>query len=255
MDPRDAFVALVARLPLRWLDRAAWLVAWAWWWVLPVRRRVAVANLALALPGVAPRPVLVRMMHDLVLGLCELLHWDELEVRFEGFEEVQASVLLGGHGGAWEVALCGLAERTPIAIFLRTPTDPWTRRFLSRLRAEHRVEALETGSTMDDARRAIERGASLIFVQDQRHARGIASPFFGSPAMTSAAFAVAARERGRAFAFWQVREGVGRHLLRAEPFAVEGDVQAVTDAANRYYEARIREHPHGWLWLHRRWAR
>jgi KDO2-lipid IV(A) lauroyltransferase len=254
-DPRDAVVAIARSLPLPWLDRLAWLAAWTWWFLVPIRRRVAVDNLVTAVPGVAPRTVLVRMMHDLVLGLAELVHWDELEIRFEGFDDVDNVVLLGGHGAAWEIALCALAERTPVAIFLRTPSDPWTRAFLARVRASHGVQALETGSTMDDARRAMDGGASLIFVQDQRHARGIASPFFGRPAMTSAAFAVAALERGRAFAFWQYREGVGRHVLRAEPFEVAGDVQSVTDAANRYYEARIRESPHGWLWLHRRWAR
>jgi lauroyl/myristoyl acyltransferase len=60
-------------------------------------------------------------------------------------------------------------------------------------------------------------------------------------------------------AAWPERVGVGHHRLVFEPFVFsstgnrEADLLAVTALANRWYEAKIRACPHGWLWLHRRW--
>ena len=240
---------------LRAASAGAWVVAFLWWWVVPVRKGVAVDNLRASLPDEHPRRVLTRMMHDLVLGYVEMLRFGSLRITVEGASEVPpGSILLGGHGGSWDVALLAWAEHIPLAIFLRTPTNPWVRDRLAALRRAHDVEALETGARMPDAYAMLERGRSVFFIQDQRHHKGIDSPFFGRAAKTSTGLAAAVQKTGRpVFAAWQWREGVGRHRLRIERLPVRGDTQAVTDAANAWYEARIREHPHGWLWLHRRW--
>ncbi|MDP2306966.1 MAG: lysophospholipid acyltransferase family protein [Pseudomonadota bacterium] len=262
MDPRDLLVAALARVPLRVANGAAWGIAWLWWWVLPIRRREAVEALAASLPEVAPRRVLTRMMHDLALGYVELLQFDKLTITVEGAEGLPpGALLLGGHGGSWDVALLAWADAFPLAIFLRTPSDPWTRRFLAGHRARHDLVALETGATMDDAYAALEAGRAVFFVQDQRHAKGIPSPFFGRTARTSAGIAAALLKTGRpVWGAWQHRVGVGRHHLCIErlrfPPATNdraADIQAITDATNAWYEARIRAYPHGWLWLHRRW--
>lgn len=246
---------LARRVPLRVASAGAWGVAALWWFVLPIRRGVAVSNLSRALPELSARPVLIRMMHDLVLNFVEALQFSRLTITLEGFEPVGNAVLLGGHGGNWEAMLYALGERSATAIFLRTPSNVWVAARMAELRAAHRVIALETGATMDDGLAEVARGASLIFVQDQKHRGGMMTPFFNVPAPTSAAFAAAAARAGRpAFAFWQWREGVGRHRARVWPIDTSGSVEEVTAAANRFYEDRIREHPHGWLWLHRRWG-
>lgn len=251
----DAGLWLLRRLPLGLASAIGWLVAAVWWTLLPVRRRVAVENLRRALPEASPRAVLTRMMHDLVLGFVEAVQFERLHIVVEGVEGVSGAVILGGHAGNWEATLYALAERTPTAIFLRTPSHPWVRARMSELRAAHRVHALETGATLNDAWAAFDSGRSVLFVQDQRHRRGILSPFFGRDCATSTGFATAVLRTGRpVYGLWQWREGVGRHRVRLEPLAVSGDVQALTDAANRWYEAQIRARPHGWLWLHRRWS-
>jgi len=262
MGPRDALVALLARLPLPFADALAWALAWVWWYILPIRRREAVDALRAALPEAAPRAVLVRMLHDLALGYVELLQFERLVVTVDGADRVPPGALvLAGHGGSWDVALLAWADAFPLAIFLRTPTDAWTRRFLDAHRRRHDLVALETGATMDHAYAALDAGRSVLFIQDQRHAKGIASPFFGRPARTSAGIAAAHLKTGRPiYAAWQRRVGVGRHHLSIAPLPLPpltgdrtADVQALTDATNAWYEAQIRAYPHGWLWLHRRW--
>jgi KDO2-lipid IV(A) lauroyltransferase len=259
---RNLLVAVLAHVPLIVADAFAWVIAWVWWLVLPIRRRDAVDAVRGALPGVSPRRVLTRMMHDLALGYVELLQFERLQIIVEGAAGIPPGALvLAGHGGAWDVALLAWADTFPLAIFLRTPTDPWTRDFLAAHRARHDLVALETGARMDDAYAALAAGRSVLFIQDQRHAKGIPSAFFGRPARTSAGIAAAHLRTGRPiWAAWQWREGRGRHRLHIAPLEMpaltgdrDADTQAITDATNRWYEARIRAYPHGWLWLHRRW--
>ncbi len=258
----DALLACLARVPLRVADVFSWGVAWFWWWVLPVRRAEAVDNLRRALPDVPVRATLVRMFHDIVLGYVEALGLPRVRVDVEGADAVPpGSLLLGGHGGSWDLALLRWADAIPLAIFLRTPADPWARARIAALRAAHDVRALETGARMEAAYAALEAGRSVFFVQDQHFARGPVLPFFGRGARTSLGLAAAALRTGRpVFAAWQWREGVGHHRLRIAPLPLpertgdlEADVRAVTERCNRFYEEQIRARPHGWLWLHRRW--
>lgn len=270
LDPRDAVVWLLARVPLALADASAWLLAWAWWWVLPIRRAVAVENLRLALPEVAPRPTLTRMMHDLVLGYVELARYHRehvaggartVTVRVEPNGLPPGALLVSGHGGSWDLALLAAADSFPTAIFLKTPTDPWVRDRLAAWREAHDVLGLWTGTGMADAYAALEAGRGVFFIQDQHYPKGITSPFFGRPARTSAGLAAAhVRTGAPVWGTWPVREGTGRHRLVFGPVPLpaltgerDADVQRVTDAVNRWYEGVIRAAPHGWLWLHRRW--
>ncbi len=246
---------LVRAVPLAAADRLAWVLAWVWWTVLPLRRRVAVDNLRAALPQLAPGPVLRRMMHDLVLGYVEFVRFDELGLTVEGAELCAGgAVVVAGHGGAWDVALLAYADAFPLAIFLRTPKNAAVQAWLAEKRDAHGVVRLETGATMADGFAALEQGRSVYFIQDQRHNKGPALPFFGRPAHTSLGAAVAALKSGRpVVGAWQWREGIGRHRLVLRRLDVAGDAIALTTALNQFYEDQIRARPHGWLWLHDRW--
>ncbi|MSQ00637.1 MAG: hypothetical protein EXR71_01945 [Myxococcales bacterium] len=256
---RSGVLALLVRavraVPLGVADIVAWGVAYVWWWVVPIRRRVAVTNLGAALPTESPRSVLIHMMHDLVLGYIELLDTTRVAVVVEGAEGVRGAVMVAGHGGAWDLALLGLARSMPLTIFLRTPTDRWVQAFLAELRDTNHVHRLETGATMASAYAALATGRNVFFIQDQRHNRGPALPFFGRPARTSLGAAVAAAKAGAPiYGVWQWREGVGRHRVLIRPLAVSGDAEAVTTELNAFYAGQIAACPHGWLWLHNRWG-
>lgn len=255
---------MLARVPLGLASVGAWAVAWLWWVAVPIRRRDGVEAVRACL-GVAPGPVLRRMMHDLVLGYVEVLQLERpgaVTVTFEGLDAVPAGALvLAGHGGAFEVAMVRFAEQRRVAAFLRTPSARWARERLEALRMGHGLRTLNTGADMAAGYAALEEGYTLLFIQDQRHAKGIWSPFFGRPARTSAALAAAHLRTGRpVWGVWQWREGVGRHHVRFEPLVIGGlsgdraqDTQTITDVGNEWYASHIRRHPHGWLWLHRRW--
>jgi len=248
-------VATLRRLPLGLASVLGWALAWLWWTLLPLRKREAIDNLRHALPELVPGTVLRRMMHDLVLGYVELFQFERLRIDVTGAEGVRGAIVVGGHGGAWDVALLAWADAFPLAIFLRTPRDPFVAKLLAELRDAHGVVRMETGATMKDAYAQLESGRNVYFVQDQRHNKGPGLPFFGRPARTSLGAAVASLKTGRpVYGAWQWRVGTGHHRLHIAPLPVEGTAEERTVEMNRFYEEQIRARPHGWLWLHRRWG-
>lgn len=254
----------LARIPLQWADRFAWVLAGFWWWILPIRRQETVERLQAVLSDVAPGPTLRRMMHDLILGYVEMVQFSKVQVVFSGEEGPiqEPGWMLFGHFGSWDTVILAIAERIPLAIFTRRIQQPRVRALLGKWREEHQVHCLETGSTLLDAQRMQSDGKNVVFVQDQRHNKGIAIPFFGKPARTAVGFAVSVWKTPERpiWTLYQWREGVGRHRVHVERLMLppltgekERDIRLITEASMRWYEARIRERPWGWLWLHRRW--
>lgn len=258
---------IVARIPIPVANVLAWGVAWLWWVLLPIRRKLAEQNVRRAFPDWGRRDVrrtLLAMMHNIVLSYVELFVFERTGQKLvvEGADRIPpGSLVVAGHAGAWDLGLLALADGIPLASFVRTPRNPWVQKTMARIRANHSLMSLETGTTLADGFAALEVGRSLLFIQDQRFNNGIVSPFFGHPCRTSPALAVAWLKTGRpVYACWQVRVGPGRHRFWARPLDLPSptgdrakDVQAITDACNTFYADRIREVPSGWLWLHDRW--
>ena len=160
----DGLVWGAERVPLAVASAAAWILAWIWWWVIPIRKRVSMNNLHAALPDVPARAVLTRMMHDLVLGYVELLQFERIEVVVEGAEGVTGAVVVAGHGGAWDLALLAWARAFPVSIFLRTPKNRWVQALLARRRDANGVHRLETGAEMGAAYAALAAGRNVFFI-------------------------------------------------------------------------------------------
>lgn len=258
----SALFWLVERMPGRWTPGLSRLVAWLWWWCVPVRRSVAVANLRRALPELDPGPTLRASVADLTLGLLEWVRRDPVHVEWTGLEQVQracaqgGTLLLSGHCAGFEAALSqapGLLGVT-VSAFARLPSNAAVRARVVELRERCGLVLLPPHGSMAQGIQALEDGGMLAFALDQRRNQGLPIEFFGHPAWTSPGLAAAHRKTGApVFAAWAVREGPGRLRARIEPLPMSGDVAADTALATAWIEARIREAPTGWLWLHDRW--
>lgn len=255
-----------------WLGRLAFL--------LGIRRRVALDNLARAFPERSEserRLLAARAYAHLGRTLGELaaarsLGDAELEqlVTFEGFERYQRAAAQGkgvvvavAHFGNWELLARACARRgvrlTAITRRLGGRVNQW----LLRARREGGLRELPDKDASKDALALLRRGETLAVIVDQNmlRKRGIFVDFFGTPACTSPAAAVyALRARAPLVAAFPVRQADGRHRVQVlGPFApAEGltghaAVVSLTQALTRAVEEQVRAHPEHWLWLHRRW--
>ncbi len=275
----DLLAWVLARTPL-WLGELwAWALAWVWWTVLPVRKGVALDNIGQALPelGVTARArMLRRSLHDLALGYVELLRClrrpelfeptcraENLERLTRRQEQGLPCLVLQGHFGSFDLVMLamGRGRGMDLSCIVKAPTDPWAAALVERARVARGVELIPPRHCMDRVYRGLEQGRVVIFAADQRFNEGILAPFLGRPALTGTGLAAAARRSGvPVFLVWQWREGRGRHVMHVSPPLdltwtddAEADIARATVQFNDALSACVRERPHGWLWLHKRW--
>jgi len=233
------------------------VIGWLWWWLLPIRKGIAITNYARAFPERDPRE-LRRTVREIVVGYLELLLGRRAVVHDASIVD-GGGLALAGHLGAWDLALVSGAEAYPITIFVKPPANRIAAWIVERLRRRSGAELLPPHHAMEAAYGALERKRVVVFVQDQRHNRGIDVPFFGTPALTSPAFAAMAwRTKAPLFGIRQWKEADVHHV-RVErldwPIPEERDeaVRLLTERSQQFYESAIRERPWSWLWLHDRW--
>lgn len=259
-SPAEAMRA--ARRWMRALDRAA-----------PRLRRVALRNLALALPGSDPAPIVEGCFASLGRVLASVAHFPQISrenvsdwIVYEGFSHYEAALARGrgvlfatGHLGNWELSAFAHALMTaPMSFVVRPLDNPLLDALSTHYRGLSGNRVLGRGEFLRALVETLRNnGAAGILVDQNVTAdRGVFIDFFGSKACVDAGFARLAHRTGAAvipgFALWD--EAAGRHVLKFYPeVPMSGDALADTQAVHGVLEAAIRAHPDQWLWIHRRW--
>ena len=249
-------------------------------YTLGIRRRVALENLAMAMPErseqerhAITRGVYITMARVVLEALADEHRlpqgWEQDEVvGAEAWRALQAhlatgkgALLVTGHFGNWEL----LGE---ILIHRGVPLNALVRPLKGALNtriAENRVRAgaglIYPKGAVQETVAALNRGESVYMLLDQGiPTKGVFVPFFGRLASTTPALAVAAQRTGiPAWVVMGVRDGPRMRVHIDGPFppppAEEGKdpITEHTAIVTAALERVIRQYPEQWLWLHRRW--
>jgi KDO2-lipid IV(A) lauroyltransferase len=148
-------------------------------------------------------------------------------------------------------------ESLPATVVVKTPRWKPAADYVDGLRRDFGMGLLPPHDSFERIIDELEAGRIVVFLLDQRYARGIPVPFFGRPAWTSPAVSIAAARSGApvyGLDYW--REGIAMHRARfSGPVEMNGDIDVDTRAVLSFCEDCIRERPHAWLWLHDRWRK
>ena len=254
--------------------------------LLPVRRRVVLANLRRVFAGRTTEDEIIRLAQEhyahLALSLIEFARFSFLSparraalVRVENAEacvragaQGKGVLILTGHFGNWEVAtVAGIGNfpqyRGQFHV-LRRPLHPAVLdRLVTRRFRRAGLGVLPKKGALDRILDRLAAGDAVVFILDQ-HAGGrdaVWVDFFGHPAGTFRSLAIIALATGAPvvpLSSW--READGRHVLRFEealPLAQHRSpgeaIRSNTRAYNAALEQLILRHPDQWFWMHRRW--
>jgi KDO2-lipid IV(A) lauroyltransferase len=255
------------------------------WLVDRRHRRVALENLALALPELPPRErrrLARECFRRLAGAVCDTVSATRFDlvalcrrVTLEGWEHLEAAeaegrgvFILSAHLGVWEIAAWAVGTYAgPLHVVGRPLDNPLLDRELVALRGRFGNHLLRKRGAARGMIRALQAGEKVGILVDQRvHPNdGIEVPFFGQPSLTTPILArLALRSGTPVVPIFGHPEPGGRYrvvvrppIRPAEVAPAQGEA-AVAALTGRYLaatEAEIRRDPAAWLWLHRRWRR
>ena len=243
---------------------------------LPRLRRVALANLAMALPALG-REEHGRIVDGVFDSIARLLvtfaRFPQIDranigqwIRYEGFEHFEQALRRGkgvlfatAHLGNWELSAFAHALLTaPMHVVVRPLDNPLIDALVARRRTMSGNKLIEKKNFARGILQALAANEAVGILIDQNASldTGVFIDFFGIPACAGAGFArlAAHTEAGviPGFALWS--EAEQRFVLRFYPeVPISGDVQQDTERIHAALECAIREYPDQWLWIHRRW--
>lgn len=276
----DLFTFLMRAMPVDWASGFGGLVARLFGPLTPIQK-VVETNLALAFPdlGSDERRRLIRAQWDNVgrtfaefpiidrltpeSGRVEVIGGERLDRLREAGRPV---VFVSGHFANWEIMPATIVRhRVPCQMTYRAANNPYVDRRIRDSRARYGVRLFAPKGS-DGARELLDgmkAGDSVALMNDQKFNRGLETPFFGHTVMTAPGPSRLALRFGAVLQPMSVQRLKGAHfrVLVHDPIAPAatgdraGDLQATTERVSAFVEARVREHPADWFWVHRRWPK
>ncbi len=272
-------LALLALLPLRpalALGRWGGGVAYR---LLNTERRLSLEHLALAFPEKSEaerRAIALGMFRHLGELAMEVVKVRTLDRRLERYVELDPEaarlldearrgsgvVAVTGHIGNWELLLRRIVQsgRPSYAVGAEFSHGGFTA-IVERFRGSGRTIWRGASGSTKKLLRAFREDAYLAMLIDQdTKVQGVFVPFFGRLAYTPRAAAdLALRTGAGVVTVFIHRRAEGGHRISARELLwsptgeTEADALALTAAMTANIEAEIREVPHEWVWMHRRW--
>jgi len=240
---------------------------------IPRLRQVACRNLAFALPGSAPSPVIDGVFRSIARLLVAFARFPSIRrdnlsrwIRLEGGEHYAGAIRQGrgvlfatAHLGNWELSAYAHALlASPMNVIVRPLDNPLIDALVERRRAlsGNRLVLKKDFARVILKALAANEAVGILIDQNASLENGVFVDFFGIPACAASGFAKLAAHSGAAvipgFALWSEKER--RYVLRFyPPLAISGDAARDTQLLQSSLEEVIRAYPDQWLWIHRRW--
>jgi KDO2-lipid IV(A) lauroyltransferase len=276
----DVFSFVFRLLPVDWVSNAG---GWLFRWLGPVTpsHRIAERNIRLAFPELSDE-ARARLLRDQWEGLgrtfFEFPVTDRLlpstgRVEVVGRERLveiarsgKAAILISGHFANWEVMAGAIVDAgVPCRVTYRAANNPYVDRRIIAGRARYGVKlfAPKGGQGSRDLLETLSGGESVAFLNDQKFNGGVAAPFFGRIVHTAGAPTRMALRFGAVLQPMSVQRlgGARFRVVVHEPIRLDRtgdrdrDLQAGVEKVNAFVEARVRERPAEWFWVHKRWPR
>ncbi len=273
----------VSFIPLSWAMAFGRFLGWIWYYIIPVRKKLALKNLNRALGKELSEKDQKKIIRNLFSNFCmyivELLRIpnmtleeNEKRVQIDNWEHVEAGlargkgvILVATHMDNVDLGGCSMAMRgAPIAVVVRK-MGKTADQFISDIRKNTGVIIISRKGTKNYIKELLAENKIVTIVIDQhlsRH-RSIVCDFFGQWASTTPAPARFAFETGATIvpAVVQRKEKAGYHRVKVSPpleletpySDLDLNIRHNTERLNRIAEEWIRETPGQWWWFHKRW--
>ena len=243
-------------------------------------QKVVDRNLRLAFPDLDPEAkakIVAEQWDQLGRTFIEFFINDRLTpasgrvevVNAERLDEIAKSgkpvVFVSGHFSNWEIMpLVIVQSGVPCEMTYRAANNPYVDKLIRDARARYGVKLFAPKGS-DGSRELLagmKEGRSVALMNDQKFNGGAALPFMGHLAHTAVAPTRLALRFDTVLQPMSVQRTKGAHfrVVVHEPISLDNtghrdaDLKAGVEKVNAFMEARLREAPSQWFWVHRRWS-
>ena len=276
-----AFAAFVALMRALGLERASGFGGWLLRRLGPLTgtQKTVLRNLRIAFPDMSPEDRLqlaADQWEQTGRSFAETALMDQLTpasgrieiVGAERLEAIRASgrpvVFVSGHLANIEtMAAVIIGAGVPCQVTYRAANNPYVDAQIVKLRAAYGIKlfAPKGGDGARELLQGLARGESVALMNDQKFNEGPEVVFFGQPVNAAPGPSRLALRFGTVLQPMSVTRlpGVRFRVTAHEPIGLEksgdrsADIARGVQAVTSFVEARVREHPVDWFWVHKRW--
>ena len=275
------FSYLVRIAGLRLARKFSSLLAFLFFYIIPIRKQTVIENLTFSFPDHSKEKIYdiaFRCYKSFSITLIELLAipWlnrSQMEAMVEcsnpelitkRYNQNKGVILLSAHFGNWEyIALSvSLQINIPFSVVVKPQRNPYVTKWLEEARTKWINKIIPSGLSIRQVYKELLDKKVVAMVADQRGPReGIKLDFMGRPAMFFSGPAMLSLKTGAPLLFGiPVRQP--DYSYKAEMFEVsrenlpESEEEKIIELTRRqkeYLEKFIREYPDQWFWMHKRW--
>jgi len=261
--------------------KVAPLIAFVFFYFIPIRKKVVLENLQIAFPRnnkATNKKLAFRIYMSFAVTLVEILCLPFLdknklieivdcanpELIIKKYNEGKGVILLSSHFGNWEFIAISVALQIqiPFSVVVKPLRNPLVYEWMNNGRTKYNNEVVPLGISIRKTYQTLKEKKIVAMVADQRGPReGVKVDFFGRKVSIYTGPAALALKTGAPIICGipiRTENYVYKILLVEIPVndLPENEDEKIMEISQRYtsyLEQVIREHPEQWLWMHKRW--
>jgi Kdo2-lipid IVA lauroyltransferase/acyltransferase len=257
------------------------VLAFVFFHIIPLRKKVVFKNLKIAFPEndyQTNKKLAFRIYLSFAITLVEILYSPYLkkeelinavtcsnpELIVEKFKEDRGVILLSSHFGNWEFGAISVAIqiKLPFSVIVKPLRNHLVYNWMNKVRSKYGNEVVPLGISIRKTYQTLKEKKVVAMVADQRGPReGVRVDFFGKkvsvyigPAAlalkTGAPLICGIAVRGKDYKYKMDLVEISQQNL---PDGEEEKIMEISQRYTSYLEKVIRENPEQWLWMHNRW--
>ena len=257
------------------------VIAFTFFYLIPIRKKVVLENLKIAFPNndeVKNKGLAFKIYSSFAVTLVEImclpfLNKSDLvnavecsnpELIVEKFNEGKGVILLSSHFGNWEFIAISVAIQIqlPFSVVVKPLRNTLVYEWMNKGRTKFGNEVVPLGISIRKTYQTLREKKIVAMVADQRGPKeGVKVDFFGKKvAVYTGPAALALKTGAPIICGIPIRENNFNYKVKLVEIPTnnlsdseEEKILEISQRYTSYLEEVIREHPEQWLWMHKRW--
>lgn len=259
------------------------LVAFIFFYFIPIRKKIVIGNLAIAFPQLnysQIKRLAFRVYKNAAIFLIELLClpkiepqqildtvlYENQELMHKRYNEGKGVILLSAHFGNWELIPTTMPAKLglPMSTIVKPLRNPYVDKWMNDFRKKFNGEVVPLGISIRKTYEALKQKKIIGIAADQRGPKeGVKVKFFGTEIPVYTGPAVLSLKTGAPILFLiTVRQKNYKYKIEVKeidqanlPVNKEERIRELTQRHTSYLEEIIKMYPEQWFWMHKKWKR